>query len=286
MTEPGFEQALAACLRDLDEGRATFDECVERWPEFTHLERHLALRAAVGTVSVPRSASIRGRAAMQEALRAQAARTAPTRSLLRTIPRAVVAAGAALVLFGGAMGASAAAGGPTILPDRLLSAFASLGFPGLGETASPTATPAGHPGSASGVEPRGLCTAFLSGSDRGRDQKAEASSFGRLTEAARQAGLSVEAYCATLPTSVAGTDAQGPGSGGGSGRQSTGNGPSATTTPNGRGPNDPGPKESSVPTPTATVTARGPSDPGSKDPAAVRPSTTPVGGNPNGPRRD
>lgn len=265
MPKPTFEQALAECLRDLHEGRATIDSCVARWPQFPELLRHLEVRATLANVSiVPDVARITAGAAMRRALVDRASVPAgASGSLTRLLPRAMVAAAAALILAGGAAGASAAVGGPNI-PARVLSTIATLIADGGDRgtqtnadlatgTATATAVPTG----------RGLCVGYFSGSDRARLQREDAAAFKRLADEAASVDQSVEEYCASTEADIApaGTNSAAPGSGGGPDKA-----PGRTPVPNNGTPNEGRPDRSPSRTPTFS-----PSAPEGTAPSRVRP---------------
>ncbi len=129
--------------------------------------------------------------------------------LLSTLPKAVAVALGSLTIAGGAVGAAASAG-TTEVPRPIEAVFEVLGF-GSGETtshrtatatASGTATPgprrAKPTTTATPVAPSlpGLCRAYDSGSEQGRDHKRLGTAFVRLQNAAAAAGQDIATFCA------------------------------------------------------------------------------------------
>lgn len=72
------------------------------------------------------------------------------------------------------------------------SLIAALMMMGLFGAASATADPGPHHGN----NKKGLCTAYFNGSEQGRENKRKAPPFQALEEAAEDADMSVEEFCA------------------------------------------------------------------------------------------
>lgn len=125
MTEHSFESALAECLAAIDAGAAV-EDVLARFP--AHIEQLrpvLGLRAALDVSEAPLPPTMRTRG--EQRLRAALASPAPSggipvlSSLFGLLPKAATQALIALAVTGGAIGASAAAGGPNI-PGEVLQA--------------------------------------------------------------------------------------------------------------------------------------------------------------------
>src|SRR5262245_49993290 len=112
-----LSNALADCISQMERG-AGVDDCLKSHPSFENqLRPHLETWQAVaaGTLAQPSTAALeRGRRAMQTALEAAPPKLTPL-TAARLAPGWAVAAAAVaafMLLLGGAVGASAALGGP------------------------------------------------------------------------------------------------------------------------------------------------------------------------------
>jgi len=110
-------------------------------------------------------------------------------AFLVAVPKLGLALLATVAITGGAVGVSAATGGPN-LPEKALHAV------GIGSDA--TGTPSGTPAATSTVEFVGLCRAAKSGSTNGQAQKQDAVAFQRLQQAAGTAKEIITEYCAPI----------------------------------------------------------------------------------------
>lgn len=211
MSHRDFEAVLEECLRSLDRGEQ-LESALARFPQHEGaLRRALDMQMRLDArFRIPSGVEERGFHRLQAAVEAPV----PTggRSMLFAffggVPKAVAAAIAALLLTGGAMGASAAVGGPNI-PGQIWHAIGAssidddgdelelhaTGTPGgtatprARSTAKATSTP-----SASSIP--GLCRAAQSGSERGREHKLDSTAFQRLDRAADAAGADdIEEFC-------------------------------------------------------------------------------------------
>jgi hypothetical protein len=224
MSEHSFESALAECLAAIDAG-ASVEDALARFPaHIESLQPVLGLRAALDARGVPLPPTVRARGEqrLQAALAGPAAIGGiPVLSrLLGLLPKAATQALIALVVTGGAIGASAAAGGPNV-PGEVLQAVglrqetadenSSVDSVAKGKakkaaatgtaTASAELTTGSQPGGASENALKGLCNAYTKG---GLGQNAQPKGQGtpaagplqRLDEAA--GSESVEDYCADL----------------------------------------------------------------------------------------
>lgn len=234
MTAQPFEAALAECLAALDRGEH-IDFLLLRYPAHeAELRRAIALRKGLArsVIAVPESMRARGEQRLRVAL------TEPRARRLGVLPRAAVQALLGLAIVSGAVGASAAAGGPN-LPGQVLQAVgliaasddapdatssratARVTAPSR-EVSAPeptTATVTATPSSVAAPSPtatgqaesgaRGLCQSYLAGG-LGQNGQANPEAFARLVRAAGATDLTPEAraaaiaaYCATPPASPA-----------------------------------------------------------------------------------
>lgn len=196
MSEQSFESALAECLAAIDVGTPV-EDVLARFPAHTEaLRPALGLRAALGGRVAPLPPTMRARG--EQRLQAALASPAPAggipvlSSLFGLLPKAATQALIALLVTGGAMGASAAAGGPNI-PAEVLHAVglvndnanehADAKGNAKGQAAKGTATaaaglgPLGEPGDRGLL---GLCNAYLKG---GLGTKADENSNGKSNAA-------------------------------------------------------------------------------------------------------
>ena len=219
MSEQSFESALAECLAAIDAGTSV-EDALARFPAHTEaLQPVLGLRVALDArgVPLPPTMRARGEQRLQAALAAPPAATIPVLSVLgRMLPRAATQALIALVVTGGAIGASAAAGGPNV-PGEVLQAIglrqetanqnSGLESASKGKATKATATAAADvtigsaPGGASESSFEGLCEAYTKGG-LGQNAKAKgqatpaAGPLARLDQAA--GSQSVDDFCADL----------------------------------------------------------------------------------------
>ncbi len=255
MSGQSFESALSECLAALDRGESV-EAILARFPAHAMaLRPALALRAGLTRqlVSVPSTMRTRG----EQQLRAALAGPAPRggipvlSSLFSVLPKAAAQALIALVVTGGAVGASAAVGGPNI-PGQVLHAVGLVSGGGDAQTQRDGATPshsepksgaaagataaAGRstatatPGSAAGdAGVQGLCQAFVKGG-LGQNGRSNPQSYARLLKAAGAESVTDDAarakalqdFCAALPARPDGTATAGAAT-------------SATAGPSGRG---------------------------------------------------
>lgn len=226
MSGQSFESALQECLVALDRGER-LDFLLLRYPAHAEaLRQTLELRGRLArqAIAVPTSMRARGEQHLRDAL----ARPAPRG--LGALPRVAVQALLGLAIVSGAVGASAAAGGPN-LPAGVLQAVGlmssdridSIDVPApksgratdtptatpqsgarRGEQSVAVSTPAAKDGDDSGA--RGLCAAYV-GDGLGQQGRGNPEALARLLRAAgaesaasdEARNAAITAFCADLP---------------------------------------------------------------------------------------
>lgn len=242
MTEHSFKSALAECLAAIDAG-APVEDVLARFP--AHIEQLrpvLGLRAALDVSEAPLPPTMRARG--EQRLRAALASPAPSggipvlSSLFGLLPKAATQALIALAVTGGAIGASAAAGGPNI-PGEVLQAVGLVNenanenaddnqAKGKAKKATATATAGvtllseGRENAENGL--KGLCNAFqkgglgqaAAGKGKGEGDPA-AAPLARLAEASG-GSAQIEEFCDELLGSDGGASIASTAESGNSGR--------------------------------------------------------------------
>jgi hypothetical protein len=132
--------------------------------------------------------------------------------LLASLPRAAIVAITTVAIVGASVAAAASVGEGGEAPAPVTAMFSALGFGVEHSHGNATATPGAGKGKAaraaatgttvpgrdlpSSSSITGLCRAYLSGSENGREHKLQAPAFKRLQNAADAAGAaSVDSYC-------------------------------------------------------------------------------------------